>query len=73
MIDYNPRVWKNTRMIRGYTYNMLKPLEKTKAKLKGIRYKINDCLIYDRPYTQGDRLYYGWIKFDEKLNLFDAM
>lgn len=73
MIDYDPRVWKSTRMIRGYTYYMKKPLEATKQKLQGIRYRINDCMIYSKPYLQKGRLYYGWIKMDEQLDIFDAM
>lgn len=74
MTDYNPRQWKNTTMIGGYTYNMLKPLDKTKEKLKGIPYKINDCRVYDRAYSQyGEKPIFGWLKLDRTLELFDAM
>ena len=73
MIEYNPRVWKSTRMIRGYTYIMRNSLRVTKEKLKGVTYKINDCMIYEKPYMQGDRLCYGWMKFDKQLEIYDAM
>lgn len=74
MIDYNPRMWKNTSITKGYTYNMLKPLDKTKEMLKNVPHKINDCKIYERAYSQnGERPIFGWIKLDRTLDLFDAM
>ena len=74
MIDYDPRQWQNTSMIKGYTYNMLKPYDKTREKLKGVPHKINDCRIYDRAYSQnGERPIFGWIKFDRILDLYDSM
>lgn len=73
MMDFNPRKWRSTRMIRGYTYSMKHDAKQTLERLKGIEYRIVERRFFHQPSAWHDSIVWGWIKFKEPLQLWDAM
>ena len=73
MMDFNPRKWKSTRIIRGYTYSMKNDSERTLKKLKGIPCRIVERKFFHQPSMWHDKYVWGWVKFKEPIPLWDAM
>lgn len=73
MIDYDPSKWQSTRMRRCYVYMMQFDEFRTVNALKKLKIRIADRRFYKNPLKKGKRAYWGWIGFDEPLELLDAM
>ena len=73
MMDVNPRAWRSTRMVRGFTYSMRYDPDKTLDKLQGIKYRVVDRRFYNQPSMWNAKLVWGWMKLREPLQLWDAM
>lgn len=73
MMDYNPRVWRSTRMIRGYTYSLKYHYDIVLKRLKEVDCRIVDRRFYNQPSTWKGKPAYGWIKLKEPIPLWDAM
>ena len=72
MMDFNPRKWRSTRMIRGYTYSMKHDAKQTLEKLRGIQYHIVERRFFHQPSAWHDDTVWGWIKFKEPLHLWEC-
>lgn len=73
MMDFDPKKWRSTRMIRGYTYSMKNNSEYTLKRLAGVRYRIVERRFFHQPSMWSDKYVWGWVKFREPLPLWDAM
>lgn len=73
MIDYDPRRWKNTAFKRGYIYVMMYDEIRTVNALAHINGRVIDRRFYTNMARRGDKWYWGWVAFEEPLNLMDAM
>ena len=73
MMDFDPRKWKSTRIIRGYTYSMKYDAERTFKTLHGLKYRIVERRFFHQPSMWSDKYVWGWVKFEEPLPLWDAM
>ena len=73
MMDFDPRKWKSTRIIRGYTYSMKYDAERTFKTLHGLKYRIVERRFFHQPSMWSEKYVWGWVKFKEPLPLWDAM
>ena len=72
-MDFNPRNWKSTKMIRGYTYSMRYDSDFTLMRLKGVSCRIVERKFFHQPSTWNEDRVWGWIKFKDPIPLWDAM
>ena len=72
-MDYNPREWRSTRMLRGFTYELHRPVDQIFENLTGVKYRLVDKRFYNHPSTWKGKNVWGWIKFREPLHIYDAM
>lgn len=58
-MDYNPREWRSTRMSKGFTYELRRPVDQTFENLTGIKYRLVDKRFYNYPYTWNGKTVWG--------------